>query len=133
MSSNYENCDMYVNIDKVRKNKFNKFNKFNKSIMNNKDDNVNKILITRKRDSRYAYKNRRIVNKDWKDFNNGQSIPTEANWNWDLCFDWELEYDYMSNYQISIQTPPDLSVSPALTCYSSSSYLKSFDIPWIEV
>jgi hypothetical protein len=30
--------------------------------------------VNRKKDwdSRYAFKNRRIVNKDWKDFNNNQ-------------------------------------------------------------
>ena len=31
-----------------------------------------KNLVNRKRDSRYALKNRRTVNKDWKDFNNNQ-------------------------------------------------------------
>ena len=31
-----------------------------------------KNLVNRKRDSRYAFKNRRTVNKDWKDFNNNQ-------------------------------------------------------------
>lgn len=31
-----------------------------------------KILMSRKRDSRYSFKNRRTVNKDWKDFNNNQ-------------------------------------------------------------
>jgi hypothetical protein len=32
----------------------------------------NKILVNRERDGRYSFKNRRIVNKDWKDFNNNQ-------------------------------------------------------------
>jgi len=126
MYSNFENDDIYVNVN-IYVNKKNKHNKFN---MNNNEDNVNKILITRKRDSRYAYKNRRIVNKDWKDFNNGQSICTQADWNWDLCFDWDLEYDYMSIYQdnSSIQASPGgFPASPALTYCSSSSYLKSFD------
>ena len=31
-----------------------------------------KNILSKKRDSRYANKNRRIVNKDWKDFNNYQ-------------------------------------------------------------
>lgn len=31
---------------------------------------VSKLINTRRRDSRYAYKNRRSINKDWKDFNN---------------------------------------------------------------
>jgi hypothetical protein len=28
--------------------------------------------VNRKRDKRYALKNRRTLNKDWKDFNNNQ-------------------------------------------------------------
>ena len=37
-------------------------------------DNIktDKNIRTKMRDSRYAYKNRRKVNKDWKDFNNMQ-------------------------------------------------------------
>lgn len=37
-------------------------------------DNIkaDKNIRTKMRDSRYAYKNRRTVNKDWKDFNNMQ-------------------------------------------------------------
>jgi hypothetical protein len=33
---------------------------------------VNKNIRTKKLDSCYSYKNRRKVNKDWKDFNNTQ-------------------------------------------------------------
>jgi hypothetical protein len=48
-----------------------KYNLFRKEIEARKND---KNLVNRKRDSdsRYAFKNRRIVNKDWKDFNNNQ-------------------------------------------------------------
>ena len=37
-------------------------------------DNIkaDKNIRTKMRDSRYAHKNRRTVNKDWKDFNNMQ-------------------------------------------------------------
>ena len=31
-----------------------------------------KTLMIRKKDSRYSFKNRRSINKDWKDFNNNQ-------------------------------------------------------------
>jgi hypothetical protein len=40
----------------------------NSEEVNNKCEKVLKMRI---RDSRYALKNRRTVNKDWKDFNNG--------------------------------------------------------------
>ena len=46
-----------------------KYNLFSDEIEALKND---KNLVNRKRDSRYAFKNRRIVNKDWKDFNNNQ-------------------------------------------------------------
>lgn len=139
MSNNFDNYDeIYVNIDRVRKNKSSKSDKSDKSNkfnMNNNEDK-NKILINRERDSRYACKNRRIVNNYWKIFNNSQSIPTQADWNWDLSFDWDLGSGWASNYQdnSSIQGSPGSQASPALTYCSSSSYLKSFDdIPWIEV
>ena len=40
----------------------------------NNSDNIktNKNFLAKKKDSRYAYKNRRTVNKDWKDFNNNK-------------------------------------------------------------
>lgn len=136
MSNNFDNYDeIYVNIDRVRKNKSDKSDKSIKSDMNN-NENKNKILINRERDSRYARKNRRIVNNYWKIFNNSQSIPTQADWNWDLSFDWDLGSGWASNYRdnSSIQGSPGSPASPALTYCSSSSYLKSFDdISWIEV
>jgi len=73
-----------VPTNKIRKLK--KFNKYN-DVKKNKMANIN----SRKKDSRYAYKNRRIVNKDWKDFNNDQSIPKEANWSWMCGIDFDLE------------------------------------------
>ena len=124
MNSNFD--EYYVKFDK-NKNKNKNKNKYkNKNDVNKKD----KILINCKRDSRYACKNRRIVNKDWKDFNDSQSTPTEAHWYWDLSFDWDSIYlDYSP-----IQASPVLTcASPALTCASSSSYLKSFDITWVEL
>lgn len=145
MSNNFDNYDINVNFDRVRKNKSNKSsksnNKFNKSNKSNKfnmnnDEDKNKILINRERDSRYACKNRRIVNNYWKIFNNSQSIPTQADWIWDLSFDWDLGSGWASNYQdnSSIQASPGSPASPVLTCCSSSSYLKSFDdIPWFEL
>ena len=50
-----------VKIPRSYKNKFN-------------EDNIktDKNIRAKMRDSRYAYKNRRTVNKDWKDFNNMQ-------------------------------------------------------------
>lgn len=80
------NIDMYDEISKNNVRKLKKFNKY-------KDDKKNKMvnINSRKKDSRYALKNRRIVNKDWKDFNNDQSIPKEANWSWEYGFDFDLE------------------------------------------
>jgi hypothetical protein len=46
-----------------------KYNLFRNEIEALKND---KNLVNRNRDSRYALKNRRTVNKDWKDFNNNQ-------------------------------------------------------------
>jgi hypothetical protein len=46
-----------------------KYNLFRDEIEALKND---KNLVSRKRDSRYSLKNRRTVNKDWKDFNNEQ-------------------------------------------------------------
>tara|TARA_B100000795_G_scaffold269969_2_gene261488 strand:+ start:21440 stop:21694 length:255 start_codon:yes stop_codon:yes gene_type:complete len=75
MFDNYTN--VYDNINK--KSKIFKTNiddnksKNSKIFKTNIDDNKSKIILTRKmRDSRYADKNKRIVNKDWKDFNNNQ-------------------------------------------------------------
>jgi len=61
-------------------NYFNKYNnpedivKIPRSVKKHNDIDKEKCLKTQKsrsRDSRYALKNRRTVNKDWKDFNNG--------------------------------------------------------------
>jgi hypothetical protein len=46
-----------------------KYNLFRKEIEARKND---KNRVDRMMDSRYALKNRRTVNKDWKDFNNNQ-------------------------------------------------------------
>jgi hypothetical protein len=53
-----------------------------------------------------------------------------------LSFDWDLGSCWESNYQdnSSIQASLGSPASPALTCCSSSSYLKSFDdIPCLEL
>ena len=61
-----EMFDNYTNV-------YDNINKKSKIFKTNIDDNKSKIILTRKmRDSRYADKNKRIVNKDWKDFNNNQ-------------------------------------------------------------
>jgi hypothetical protein len=65
---NLDRYDVEVNSNKPN-NKHNKFKKFSDEIEAIKN---NKILLNRERDSRYSFKNRRIVNKDWKDFNNNQ-------------------------------------------------------------
>jgi len=79
------NFDMYDVSSKNKVRKLKKFNKYNND-KKNKKANSN----SREKDSRYAYKNRRIVNKDWKDFNNNQSIPKEAlSWMGGIDFDLE--------------------------------------------
>lgn len=65
---NFEKYDVEVNEVSKYKN-YKKFNMFSDEIEIIKN---NKILINRERDGRYSFKNRRIVNKDWKDFNNNQ-------------------------------------------------------------
>ena len=65
---NFEKYDVEVNEVSKYKN-YKKFNMFGDEIEVIKN---NKILVNRKRDGRYSFKNRRIVNKDWKDFNNNQ-------------------------------------------------------------
>lgn len=65
---NFEKYDVEVNEVSKYKN-YKKFNMFGDEIEIIKN---NKILINRERDGRYSFKNRRIVNKDWKDFNNNQ-------------------------------------------------------------
>lgn len=119
--------DYDVNLvnNKLNKQRSKKNNDFNNEIQLRIN---NRILQLRSRDSRYSLKNRRTVNKDWKDFNNNQSIPKEANWNWDLSFD--CDSDYFENSSIRSSS---IQVSPTLSCVSSSSYLKSFDIPLVEL
>jgi hypothetical protein len=71
MIANFDNVDyieeykipMFL-LKKVKKN-----NEFSEDIRLQIND---RIIKSRNRDSRYSYKNRRIVNKDWKDFNNNQ-------------------------------------------------------------
>ena len=65
---NFEKYDVEVNEVSKYKN-YKKFNMFGDEIEAIKN---NKILVNRERDGRYSFKNRRIVNKDWKDFNNNQ-------------------------------------------------------------
>ena len=119
--------DYNVNLvnNKLNKQRSKKNNDFNNEIQLRIN---NRILQLRSRDARYSLKNRRTVNKDWKDFNNNQSSPEEANWNWDLSFD--CDSDYFENSSIRSSS---VQVSPTLSCVSSSSYLKSFDIPWVEL
>lgn len=112
--------DVNLVNNKLNKQRSKKNNDFNNEIQLQIN---NRIFQLRSCDSRYSLKNRRTVNKDWKDFNNNQSIPKEANWNWDLSFD--CDSDYFDNSSIQ--------VSPTSSCVSSSSYLKSFDIPWVEL
>lgn len=50
-------------------NSMNKYRKFHDEINSVNND---KIINRRKKDSRYSFKNRRTINKDWKDFNNNQ-------------------------------------------------------------
>jgi len=72
-----------ANTRNINSRMFNSFsNKYNdtedivkipRSIKQHNDVNNEKCLKTQKsrsRDGRYAYKNRRTINKDWKDFNN---------------------------------------------------------------
>ena len=66
---NLDRYDVEVNSIKPNNKHNNRFKKFSDEIEAIKN---NKILLNRERDSRYSFKNRRIVNKDWKDFNNNQ-------------------------------------------------------------
>ena len=128
MSCNFDKYDdVSVNIDRVSKqSKYSKQSKQSKYNDDNKKKK-DKILITRERDLRYSPKNLRIINKDFKDFNNNEYIPHQIYWDWDFGFDLELESELFHLDYSSIQA------SPTLSCSSSSSYLKSFDIPWIEL
>jgi hypothetical protein len=85
MNSDFE---MY---DVTSKNKVRKLKKFNKYNDDKKNKNKMKNINSREKDSRYAFKNRRIVNNYWKVFNNIQSTPTQARWSWESGFDFDLE------------------------------------------
>jgi len=56
-------------VNKLNKHRFKKINDYNNEIQLRINS---RILQSRTRDARYSLKNRRIVNKDWKDFNNNQ-------------------------------------------------------------
>ena len=64
---NLEKYDVEVRFNKMKNS--GKYNLFRDEIEALKND---KNLVNRKRDSRYAFKNRRTVNADWKKFNNEQ-------------------------------------------------------------
>ena len=67
---NLEKYDVEVRFNKMKNWKNSgKYNLFRDEIEALKND---KNLVSRKRDSRYAFKNRRTVNADWKKFNNEQ-------------------------------------------------------------
>lgn len=74
--NNYENFDSILKIPRSIK-KCNQeiplsIKKINKEIPEIPD--YLKKLSKKKKDSRYAFKNQRITNKDWKDFNNSQNL-----------------------------------------------------------
>lgn len=121
------NYDVELVSNKLNKQRSKKNNDFNNEIqllINNR------TLQSRNRDARYSLKNRRTVNNYWKMFNYNQSIPEQVNWNWELSFDCD-DSDYFNDS--STRHLSSVQVSPALTCVSSSSYLKSFDIPSVEL
>jgi len=67
---NLEKYDVEVRFNKMKNWKNSgKYNLFRDEIEALKND---KNLKSRERDSRYAFKNRRTVNADWKKFNNEQ-------------------------------------------------------------
>ena len=67
---NLEKYDVEVRFNKMKNWKNSgKYNLIRDEIEKLKND---KNLVNRKRDSRYAFKNRRTVNADWKKFNNEQ-------------------------------------------------------------
>lgn len=67
---NLEKYDVEVRFNKMKNWKNSgKYNLFHDEIEKLKND---KNRMNRERDSRYAFKNRRTVNADWKKFNNNQ-------------------------------------------------------------
>ena len=69
MDFNDEYYDVNLLNIKLSKQKTKKNNDFNDKIH---VQNNSRALLVRSRDTRYSLKNRRTVNKDWKDFNNNQ-------------------------------------------------------------
>jgi hypothetical protein len=69
MDFNDEYYDVNLLNIKLSKQKTKKNNNFNDEIQ---VQNNSRILLARSWDTRYSLKNRRTVNKDWKDFNNNQ-------------------------------------------------------------
>ena len=70
---NYEfDFDMYDNYIDMHNDITNLNSKTFKTKFDNEKCNKFKNILSKKRDFRYANKNKRIVNKDWKDFNNYQ-------------------------------------------------------------
>lgn len=76
MSTSYINCnldfDAYDNYTDTYNDVTSGNSKTFKTKFDNEKSNKYKNILSKKRDSRYANKNKRIVNKDWKDFNNYQ-------------------------------------------------------------
>jgi hypothetical protein len=69
MDFNDEYYDVNLLNIKLSKQKTKKNNNFNDEIQ---VQNNSRILRARSMDARYSLKNRRTLNKDWKDFNNNQ-------------------------------------------------------------
>jgi hypothetical protein len=69
MDFNDDDYDVNLLNIKLSKQKTKKNNDFNDEIQ---VQNNSRALLVRSRDTRYSLKNRRTVNKDWKDFNNNQ-------------------------------------------------------------
>ena len=75
-AATYMNKDYIINFEKydVEVNEVSKYKNYKKFNMFSDEIEVikNKVINNREKDGRYSFKNRRIVNKDWKDFNNNQ-------------------------------------------------------------
>jgi len=69
MDFNDDGYDVNLLNIKLSKQKTKKNNDFNDEIQ---VQNNSRVLLARSRDTRYSLKNRRTLNKDWKDFNNNQ-------------------------------------------------------------
>lgn len=54
---------------------FENINKIPRQLKRADNNNLNnKKLVLKYKDARLSYKNRRIINKDWKDFNNNVTL-----------------------------------------------------------